>query len=30
VEQYDATTVVYPGWAAETDAVGNMILGRAK
>ncbi|MDP2900349.1 MAG: hydantoinase/oxoprolinase family protein [Candidatus Bathyarchaeota archaeon] len=30
VEQYDATTVVYPGWAAETDGVGNMILGRAK
>jgi N-methylhydantoinase A len=30
VEQYDATTVVYPSWAAETDAVGNMILGRAK
>jgi N-methylhydantoinase A len=29
VEQYDATTVVYPGWAAETDGVGNLVLGRA-
>lgn len=30
VEQYDATTVVYPGWRAETDGVGNLVLGRAK
>ena len=29
VEQYDATTVVYPGWAVETDGVGNLVLGRA-
>ena len=30
VEQYDATTVVYPGWVVETDEVGNLVLGRAK
>jgi N-methylhydantoinase A len=30
VEQYDATTVVYPGWRVETDGVGNLILGRKK
>lgn len=30
VEQYDATTVVYPGWFVETDGVGNLVLGRAK
>ncbi|MCX6649101.1 MAG: hydantoinase/oxoprolinase family protein [Candidatus Bathyarchaeota archaeon] len=30
VEQYDATTVVYPGWRVETDGVGNLVLGRAK
>lgn len=26
VEQYDATTVVNPGWTAEVDAFGNIIL----
>jgi N-methylhydantoinase A len=26
VEQYDATTVVYPGWEAEVDEFGNIIL----
>jgi N-methylhydantoinase A len=30
VEQYDSTTVVYPGWHAETDRVGNLVLGRDK
>jgi N-methylhydantoinase A len=30
VEQYDATTVVYPGWFVYTDGVGNLVLGRAK
>jgi N-methylhydantoinase A len=30
VEQYDATTVVYPSWSVETDEVGNMILGRVE
>jgi N-methylhydantoinase A len=28
VEQYDATTIVYPGWFVETDGVGNLVLGR--
>ncbi len=28
VEQYDATTVVYPGWGVETDAIGNLVLRR--
>jgi N-methylhydantoinase A len=28
VEQYDATTVVYPGWVVETDKMGNLILRR--
>ena len=30
VEQYDATTVVYPSWGVETDGVGNLVLGRLK
>jgi N-methylhydantoinase A len=30
VEQYDATTVVYPGWRVETDGVGNLVIGRSK
>jgi N-methylhydantoinase A len=30
VEQYDATTVVYPGWLVETDGVGNLVLRRDK
>ena len=30
IEQYDATTVVYPYWRVETDYVGNLVLGRAK
>jgi N-methylhydantoinase A len=30
IEQYDATTVVYPGWSVATDELGNMILGRAE
>jgi N-methylhydantoinase A len=30
IEQYDATTVVYPGWSIETDEFGNMILERVK
>jgi len=30
VEQYDATTGVYPGWHVETDGVGNLVLGRKK
>jgi len=28
IEQYDATTVVYPGWSVGTDEFGNMILER--
>ena len=28
VEQYDSTTVVYPGWRASVDRFGNLILGR--
>ena len=30
VEQYDATTVVYPGWLVETDELGNLVLRRDK
>ncbi len=30
LEQYDATTVVYPGWKIETDSIGNIVLGRWK
>jgi N-methylhydantoinase A len=30
IEQYDATTVVYPGWSVETDELGNMILERVE
>lgn len=30
VEQYDSTTVVYPGWRAEMDGIGNILLGRMK
>jgi N-methylhydantoinase A len=30
VEQYDATTVVYPGWRVEVDGVGNLVLGRRR
>jgi len=30
IEQYDATTVVYPGWSVETDEFGNMILERVE
>jgi cobalt/nickel transport system ATP-binding protein len=30
VEQYDATTIIYPGWRVETDGVGNLVLGRDK
>lgn len=26
VEQYDATTVVYPDWEAEVDGFGNIVL----
>ncbi len=26
IEQYDATTVVYPGWEAEVDGFGNIVL----
>ena len=28
VEQYDATTVIYPGWGAAVDRFGNLILRR--
>jgi N-methylhydantoinase A len=30
VEQYDSTTVVYPGWRVEMDGFGNIVLGRMK
>ncbi len=30
VEQYDATTVVYPGWEASMDDIGDLILRRLK
>ncbi len=30
VEQYDATTVLYPNWTAETDLFRNLILRRSK
>jgi len=30
IEQYDATTVIYPGWSVETDEFGNMILGKVE
>jgi N-methylhydantoinase A len=30
VEQYDATTVVYPGWVVQTDGVGDLVLERDK
>ena len=26
IEQYDATTVVYPDWTASVDQFGNLIL----
>ena len=28
IEQYDATTIVYPGWHAIVDAYGNIVLRR--
>ena len=28
VEQYDSTTVVYPGWSYEPDGLGNLVLRR--
>jgi len=28
VEQYDATTVIYPSWGATVDGFGNMVLRR--
>jgi N-methylhydantoinase A len=28
IEQYDSTTVVYPGWRFKPDSYGNLILGR--
>jgi len=30
VEQYDSTTVIYPGWRAVVDRVGNLVLRRTK
>ncbi|MFH2111377.1 MAG: hydantoinase/oxoprolinase family protein [Candidatus Bathyarchaeota archaeon] len=30
IEQYDSTTVVYPGWSYEPDRLGNLILRRLK
>ncbi len=30
VEQFDATTAVPPGWTATVDALGNLVLTRAK
>jgi len=30
VEQYDSTTVLYPGWVASVDKNGALILGREK
>jgi len=30
VEQYDSTTVVYPGWSYEPDRLGNLVLRRIK
>ena len=30
VEQYDATTVIYPGWVAETDGFGNLRIRKEK
>jgi N-methylhydantoinase A len=30
VEQYDSTTVVYPGWSYEPDRLGNLILRRLR
>jgi len=28
IEQYDATTVVYPGWSYTPDDYGNLVLRR--
>jgi N-methylhydantoinase A len=28
IEQYDSTTVVYPGWSYEPDRLGNLVLRR--
>jgi len=28
IEQYDATTVVYPGWSYTPDDYGNLMLRR--
>jgi len=30
VEQYDSTTVVYPGWSYEPDGLGNLVMRRLK
>ena len=30
IEQYDSTTVVYPGWSYEPDRLGNLVLRRLK
>jgi N-methylhydantoinase A/oxoprolinase/acetone carboxylase beta subunit len=29
INQIDATTVVNPGWTAQVDPVGSLVLGRA-
>jgi N-methylhydantoinase A/oxoprolinase/acetone carboxylase beta subunit len=29
VEQFDATTVIPPGWSGKVDGYGNLILARA-
>ncbi|MBD3207649.1 hydantoinase/oxoprolinase family protein, partial [Candidatus Bathyarchaeota archaeon] len=30
IEQYDSTTIVYPGWSFETEKKGNLILRRER
>jgi N-methylhydantoinase A len=29
IEQFDATTVIPPGWSGQVDGYGNLILARA-
>ena len=30
IEQYDATTIVYPNWTASVDRFGNIVLSITK
>ena len=30
IEQYDATTIIYPNWKGEVDSYGNIVLERER